>query len=463
MAPPLRIGNASAFWGDSNDAPATLVRQAPDLDFLTLDYLAEVSMSILAKQRQRDPSAGYARDFIDIIRSLAPFWRDGRPLRVVTNAGGLHPRGCADACAAALREAGCSNLRIATVVGDDVLPALRDAHRLDRQTPDFCHLENGGRVDTVIDRVVTANAYVGAGPVVEALRMGADVVITGRLADPSMTVAPCVAHFGWSLNDYHRIAGATVAGHLIECGTQVTGGIGADWLNLPDPANIGYPIVEVSEDGSCVVTKPPTTGGRVDERTVKEQLLYEIGDPAKYLSPDATVNFLTLNVEDQGNDRVRVNGASGSAPPAKYKVSATYRAGFRASGTLVIFGRDAVAKGRRCGEIVRRRLAAAGMAPRRYHVECIGDGAVTGVGGKSSPELMETMLRISVGDERREVVEKFTREMAPLVTSGPPGTTGYAEGRPPVREVYGYWPTLIDRERAPMKVEMRTVSSSHEA
>jgi hypothetical protein len=454
MTAPLRIGNASAFWGDSNDAPAALVRQAPDLDFLTLDYLAEVSMSILAKQKQRDPALGYARDFIDVIRSLAPFWREGRRLRVIANAGGLNPKGCADACATALREAGCESLKIATVTGDDVLPALLAAYQRDPQTAEFCHLETGERLDTVVDRIVTANAYVGAGPVVEALNRGAAIVVTGRLADPSLTVAPCVAHFGWSADDFRRIAGATVAGHLIECGTQVTGGISSDWLNTPNPANIGYPIVEVSEDGSCVVTKPPGTGGRVNERTVKEQLLYEIGDPANYLSPDATVSFLTLKVEDQGNNRVRVSGAGGSASPEKYKVSATYRAGFRASGMLAIFGRDAVAKAKRCGEIVRKRLAAAGMEPRQYYVECIGDGAVTGI-GKSGPALMETMLRISVADERREVVEKFTREMAPLVTSGPPGTTGYAEGRPPVREVYGYWPTLISRDRVPMKVEVR--------
>src|SRR5665213_3792966 len=229
MAPPLHIGNASAFWGDSNDAPAALVRQAGDLDFLTLDYLAEVSMSILAKQRQRDSSLGYARDFVEVIRSLAPFWRAGRRLRIVANAGGLNPQGCADACAAALREAGCANLKIATVSGDDVLPALRGAHERDPQTAEFCHLETHAPLATVIDRIVTANAYVGAGPVVEALGRGADIVITGRLADPSLTVAPCIGHFGWSADDYRRIAGATVAGHLIECGTQVTGGISTDW------------------------------------------------------------------------------------------------------------------------------------------------------------------------------------------------------------------------------------------
>jgi hypothetical protein len=457
MPSPLHIGNASAFWGDSNDAPAALVRQAQSLEVLTLDYLAEVSMSILAKQRHREPSAGYARDFIEVVKSLAPFWREGRKLRLITNAGGLNPAGCAQAAAAALREAGCANLKIGVVAGDDVSSNIRAAFAADPQTSAFRHLETGQPIAMVIDRLVTANAYVGAAPVVEALNRGADIVITGRLADPSLTVAPCIAHFGWNSDDYNRIAGATVAGHLIECGTQVTGGVSTDWLTLPDPFNIGYPIVEVSDDGSCVVTKPAETGGRVNERTVKEQLLYEIGDPANYLSPDARVSFLALAVADEGNSRVRVSGAIGGAPPPDYKVSATYRDGFRASGMLTIFGQAAVAKAMQCGEIVRRRLLKAGFLPRQYHVECLGAGAVIGVAGVKAEELLETVLRITVADDRRDVVERFTRELAPLISAGPQGTTGYAEGRPPVREVFGYWPTLIRREDVRVAVEMISI------
>jgi hypothetical protein len=450
----LHIGNASAFWGDSDDAPARLVRQAADLDVLTLDYLAEVSMSILAKQRQREPAAGYARDFVEVVKSLALFWREGRKLKLVTNAGGLNPRGCADACAALLREAGCSGLKIGVIGGDDVLSPFRQAHAADPLTDEFRHLETGEKFATIIDRVTTANAYIGAAPVVDALRAGADIVITGRLADPSLTVAPCIAHFGWAMDDYHRIAGATVAGHLIECGTQVTGGISTDWLDLPNPLDIGYPIVEVAGDGSCIVTKPPGTGGRVSEQTVKEQLLYEIGDPGNYLSPDATVSFLTLRVDDQGGDRVRVSGATGRPPPSQYKVSATYRAGFRASGMLTLFGRDAVAKAKRCGEIVRHRLREIGCEPRQFQVECLGAGAVAGLPGVNTAGMLETVLRISAADERRDVVERFSREIAPLVTSGPQGTTGYAEGRPPVREVFGYWPTLVERQRVKMTVDI---------
>ncbi|HEX5242243.1 MAG TPA: acyclic terpene utilization AtuA family protein [Tepidisphaeraceae bacterium] len=450
----IRIGNASAFWGDSNDAPARLVEQAPDLDYLTLDYLAEVSMSILAKQREREPAAGYARDFVGVVASLARFWKSGRKLRVVTNAGGLNPAGCAEACAQVLRNAGCRKLKIGIVSGDDVLPVIREALAADPHTREFAHMESGARIETIRESLVTANAYIGAAPMVEAIKNGADVVISGRVADPSLTVASCVAHFGWKEDDFPRLAGATVAGHLIECGTQVTGGISTDWLDL-DVRNIGYPIVEVSADGSCVVTKPASTGGRVNEQSVKEQLLYELGDPGRYLSPDATVSFLTLGVEDQGHDRVRVHGATGGPPPDQYKVSATYRAGYRAAGMLTIVGRDALAKARRCGQMVLERLRAAGSEPQQHHVECLGSGDAIGqVAQTDGSASLETVLRISVLDPRKEIVERFTREIAPLVTSGPQGTTGYAEGRPPVREVFGYWPTLIPRSRVKPQVQL---------
>jgi hypothetical protein len=449
----LRVGNAQAFWGDAGDAPAKLAAQVPDLDYLTLDYLAEVSMSILAKQRSRDPAAGYAADFVGVVRSLAPLWREGRRLRVVANAGGLNPAGCARACAAALAEAGCRGLRIGVVDGDDVLPGVREALSRDINTDSFRHLETGQSIGTVSESIVTANAYLGAAPIADVLALGADVVITGRVADPSLTVGPCAFHFGWRPGEWDRLAGATIAGHLIECGTQVTGGISTDWLELDHSRDIGFPVVEVAADGGCVVTKPAGTGGAVNERTVKEQLLYEIGDPGAYLSPDVTLSMLGLRVAPGGPDRVGVTGAAGGPPPATYKVSATYRAGYRASGTLTIFGRGAVAKARRCGEIVLRRLDAAGFRPERTRVECLGAGDVVPVFAADPPvpaTAMETVLRVSVADTRREVVERFTRELMPLITSGPQGVTGYAEGRPGVREVFGYWPTKYSRsERVP--------------
>jgi hypothetical protein len=446
----LRIGNAQGFWGDSSDAPARLVSQAPDLDVLTLDYLAEVSMSILAKQRERDADAGFPRDFLSIAASLAPVWRSGRKLKLITNAGGLNPTACAHAVAAILRDAGCRSLRIGVVSGDDVLEQLRAA-----SPGSFAHLETGQPLSDVFPNLVTANAYIGAAPIAEALRGGADWIITGRVADPSLAVGACLHHFGWPLDDYDRIAGATIAGHLIECGTQVTGGISTDWLDLPNNGDLGFPIVEVSADGSCVVTKPAGTGGRVERGTVAEQLVYEIGDPSNYLSPDATVSFTDLQLQEDGPDRIRVAGARGRPPPLTYKVSATYRAGYRAAGTLAIFGRNAVAKARRCGEIVLARLAE--LKPQRSLVECLGAGDVVPVAAGHSADPLEVVLRIAVADPRREVVERFAREIMPLVTAGPQGVTGYGEGRPVVREAFGYWPTLIPRSAVLPRVEVLEV------
>ena len=456
MPTPIKIANASGFWGDQPEAAARLVAEQPNLDFLTLDYLAEVSLSIMAIVRAKDPRAGYARDFVEVVRSLAPFWLAGGATKVVTNAGGLDPESCGRACREILEAAGLGRLRVAVVTGDDVLPILGSAlgRELDRSqdksvlpADTFANLETGAALSTVADRLVTANAYIGAAPLADALRAGADIVITGRTADPSLTVAPCVAHFGWSPTDYDRLAGATIAGHLIECGTQASGGFSTDWLELPDVTDIGFPVVEIAEDGSFVLTKPAGTGGAVTLQTVKEQLLYEIGDPANYLSPDVTVSFLTLRLEQAGPDRVRVAGATGRPPPPTYKVSATYRDGFKAHGLLTVFGHDAVKKARHAGASILQRLTDRGCTFRETLVECLGTGAsVRGIVSRmSDTHLVETVLRVSVAADTKEPVARFTREIAPLVTCGPQGVTGYATGRPKVLPIFGYWPCLIDR------------------
>jgi len=456
---PILIGNAQGFWGDSVDAPARLVSQQPDLDYLTLDYLAEVSMSILASQRERDPAAGYARDFVEVVRSLIPFWQKGSKVRVISNAGGLNPHGCGKACAEVLRQAGINSMKIGVVTADDVLPILQAAGaKSGASSKLFANLETGELLTKILGSLVTASAYLGAQPIAEALTARADIVITGRVADPSLTVAPCVAEFGWEWNDHDRIAGATIAGHLIECGAQVTGGISTDWLEIPDPANIGFPIVEVGSDGTCVVTKPKRTGGIVNERTVKEQLLYEIGDPDNYLSPDVTVSFLSLQVREEQKNRVRVSGARGRSPTSSYKVSASYRDGFWAQGVLTIFGRNAVAKARRSGGVILKQVREAGYDLQRSLVECVGaDACMPGVLNKSiEAELLETVLRVTVADPRREAVERFTKEMSPLICGGPQGVTGYAAGRPRVHPVFGYWPCLIDKKEVNAQVDILT-------
>jgi hypothetical protein len=436
-----------------------MLAREPDLDYLTLDYLAEVSMSILAMQRERDLKAGFARDFVDVVRSLVPYWSAGGRCRLIANAGGLNPRGCAEACCAALAEAGCRPLRIGVVTGDDVLELVRSAAN-NSTSADFRNLDTGAPIGAVRDRLVTANAYLGAGPIVDALASGADIVITGRVADPSLAVAACVHHFRWNDQELDRLAGATVAGHLIECGTQVTGGISTDWLYVPDAAHIGFPIVEVATDGSSIVTKPAGTGGRVTAMSVKEQLVYEIGDPANYQSPELVVSFLSLAVEDLGNDRVRVSGAIGKPQPDTYKVSATFRDGFRSAGTLTIIGRDTATKARRCGELLLERIRDAGFKLRDSVIECLGSGdgaaGIVRTRNDDSNGFGETVLRVAIETDSRDAAERFSRELMPYITAGPQGTTGYAEGRPRIHEVFRYWPCLVARDAVSPRVEMIT-------
>ncbi len=438
---PLRIGNGQGFWGDSASAPLTLASQEPYLDYLTLDYLAEASMSIMAIQKEKDPNVGYARDFIQMVKAMIPLWQKGSPLKIVTNAGGLNPIKCAEECRNVLQGELKRPFRIGVVVGDDIFPLCRE----NPENPLFDNLEMADSMIHVHDRLVTANAYLGADGIADALKQGADIVITGRVADPSLTVGPCIAHFGWALTDYEKLAGATIAGHLIECGTQVTGGISTHWLKIPMGDSIGFPIAEVSADGSCIVTKPEKTGGEVSTQTVKEQLLYEIGDPDRYLSPDVTVSFLSLEVEEIGRNRVRITGAKGKPPPLTYKVSSTYRDGYRVEAMLTIFGQEAPLKARRAAEMLLNRCRAAGYPPQRSSIECLGDGAVVPGVITSKESVKECVLRMGLADRKQETLEFFAKEVYSLVTSGPQGTTGYMTGRPHIREVFAYWPCLVER------------------
>ncbi len=456
MSGKVTIGNGQGFWGDSPGAPARLVEQWPALDFLTLDYLSEVSMSIMAIQQEKDAHAGYARDFIDVVKSLLPFWKEGSEVRVVTNAGGLNPIACAEACAEVLRAHPFRTWKIGIVYGDDVLSIL--SH--DPNHENYQNLETHQSLSTVKNKLVTANAYLGAHPIVKALEEGADIVITGRVADPSLTVAPCVASFNWSWQDYDKIAAATIAGHLIECGTQVTGGVSTNWLGIPDPANIGFPVVEVHSDGIFFITKPDNTGGIVSEQTVKEQLLYEIGDPDRYLSPDVTASFLSLKLHTSGPNHVHLSGAKGRPPPDTYKVSATYRDGYKIEGFLSVFGQEAPLKARRCGEVILEKVKKAGYTLSRTSIECLGAlEIVPGIFNKDRVEnSLECVLRIAAADSNKEALEYLAKEIAPLITSGPQGVTGYISGRPPVREVFGYWPCLIDRPLVHPEVKLIEVN-----
>jgi len=443
----IRIGNGCGFWGDNIDAPARLA-DAGRLDYLTLEYLAELTMSILARLRQRDPAAGYATDFTDVLPRLAPHLATG--MKVVTNAGGMNPRSCALKARELLATAGLSHLKVGVVAGDDLMPnldaLLASGHPLN-------HLDTGEPLSVVRARVVSANAYLGSAPIADALRRGAAVVVTGRVADAALTVGPCLHEFGWSETDWDRLCAGTVAGHLIECGAQATGGL---WINADESTHlesVGYPVAEVAEDGTFTLTKPPGTGGVVNLETVAEQLLYEVADPARYFTPDVVADFTTPACSQTGPDAVSCVGAKGHPATDSYKVSVAYRDGFAAAGMLVIPGPNAAAKARASGRILLDRLRQSGVSVAHSLAEALGAGdCVPGVGRAADPP--EVVLRVAVRDPNRANVERFAKEFAPLVTGGFPGTTGYTTGRPQVREVYAYWPALLAKSAVAPTVEV---------
>ncbi len=447
----IRIGNGCGFWGDNLDAPIELARDG-QLDYLTLEYLAELTMSILALQKERDPGRGFASDFIDVLERLCPLWKSQRGLKIVTNAGGMNPEGCAARAAQVLSKEGLADRRIATVTGDDLMPRL---DQLLASGHAFINLDTGEPLETVRSRIVSANAYLGSRPIADALSQGADLVITGRVADASLTVGPAVYEFGWRWDDWDRLCSATVAGHLIECGAQATGGLWCNWREAADMANVGYPISMIDFEGNFEITKPAGTGGAVNIETVSEQLLYEVGDPSAYLTPDVSADFTSVRLEASGRDRVRVTGARGRPATETYKVSIAYRDGFASSGTLLVFGLDARDKARRAGEIILERLARANRAPKHSYIECLGAGdCVPGVVSTAQPPC-EVVLRVACRDDSRQVVDRFSKEFAPLVTSGLPGITGYTTGRPPVREVFAYWPALVAKTALKPVVRLR--------
>ena len=441
----IRIANGQGFWGDWLEAPVRLVEQGP-LDYLALDYLAEVTMSILQKQRQADPNLGYARDFPPLIARLAAPIRH-RQIKVIANAGGVNPTACAREV---LRLA--PGLKVAVVLGDDVLPRLDEF--LAKGYP-MADLDTGQPLASIRDRILAANAYIGAFPIAEALATGADVVITGRCTDPALALAPMLHRFGWGPEDYDKLAAGTIAGHIIECGAQSTGGnCQVDWPSLPDLDNIGYPIVEAHADGTFVVTKHPGTGGRVHSDVIKEQLLYELGDPRRYINPDCIADFTSIQLSDIGPDHVRVSGIRGSRRPPDLKLSIAYSNGWKAIGTLVYSWPQALEKARTADAIVRRRLQSLGLRFEEIYTEFFGVNAVLGAAAPPNPDPPEIQLRIGVRGQDRRAVDRFTREMIPLVLSGPPGGTGYGEGRPKVREVVSYWGALVPRDEIQTRVEV---------
>ncbi|HXD30478.1 MAG TPA: acyclic terpene utilization AtuA family protein [Pyrinomonadaceae bacterium] len=448
----IRVAGGQGFWGDLPEAPVRQVEGGP-IDYLMLDYLAEVTMSILQKQFSRDPSAGYAKDFVSLIKQILPACVE-RNIKVTANAGGVNVEGCAAAIKEVARELGLSGkFKMGIVTGDNLLPRLDDflARGIELR-----NMDTGEPLATVRDRIQSANAYLGAWPMVEALNRGAQIVITGRATDTGLTLAPLIHEFGWPNDDWNRLAAGTIAGHIIECGGQASGGnCQYDWRNIPDLANIGFPIVEASPDGSFVITKHEGTGGCINIPCLKEQLVYEMGDPHEYITPDCVADFTTIHLEDAGRDRVRVHGIKGLAATEFLKVSISYSAGFKAVGTLVYSWPDALEKAQAADKVLRQRLDRLGLKFDLIQTEFVGASATHGpLAGDSSRDLAEVQLRVGVRGDNRAAVERFTKEIAPLILTGPPAVTGFAGGRPKVEEIVAYWPALIPKTEIQPRIEI---------
>lgn len=442
----VRIGCGGGFWGDSDGGPAQLVK-AGGIDFLVIDYLAEITMSLLARARQKQPNAGYVPDFVTLVGRTLAAEVAAKKIRVVVNAGGVNPLGCRDALEAELKKSGV-DLRVAVVLGDNLIPMLPELRAADTQ-----EMTTGAPLPR---DVWSMNAYLGAFPIAAALDAGADIVVTGRCTDSALALGPLIHAFKWSASDYDRLAAGSLAGHIIECGTQATGGIATDWEQVPGWDDMGFPIVECSADGSFVLTKPAGTGGLVTVQNTAEQIVYEIGDPTRYILPDVVCDFSNVRLEQVGPDRVRVSGVRGTTPTGTYKVSATYPDGFKAAGTMMIGGRDAVAKARRTADAIvaraRRLMAARGLADfRRVSVEVLGAEDTYGSNGRGA-QAREVILKAAVHHDSREAAEIFSREFLPSATAMAQGITGFAAGRPKVAPLVRLYSCLIDKARVQQKV-----------
>ncbi len=452
MKEKVRVAGGQGFWGDLLTAPVDQVRGGP-IDYLMLDYLAEVTMSILQKQRSRDPQAGYAKDFIALMREILPDCVE-KNIKVLSNAGGVNVAGCADAIKTVAGELGLmGKVKIGVITGDDILGQLDE---FADQGVEITNMETGEPLSEIRDKVQSANVYLGAAGLVEALDKGAQIIVGGRLTDTGLTLAPLMHEFGWKFDDWDRVSAGTIAGHIIECGAQSSGGnCQYDWKNIPDLANVGFPIVEGYPNGEFVITKHDGTGGRVNVQSVKEQLLYEMGDPKAYITPDVVADFSSINLAPDGEDRVRVFGIKGHPKTDFYKVSIAYSAGWKAVGTLVYSWPDAYEKAEAADKVLRSRLERLGLKFDLILTEFVGVNATHGhLAGEPSPDIPEVQLRFGVRGQNKADVERFTKELAPLILTGPPSVTGFAGGRPKVEEIMAYFPALIPKTLIETKVEV---------
>jgi len=443
MREKIKIASGQGFWGDLIGAPYQQVTEG-SIDYLVMDYLAEVTMSILQKQKNKNPEMGYARDIPELMEKILPIIKE-KGIKVITNGGGVNPEACAVAVLKIAEALDIKDLKIVVVAGDDI------HDRIDEIIEAGCGLNNmdtGQSIADLKDQLLSANVYLGAFPIVEALKKCADIVITGRTTDTGLTLAPMIYEFGWKKDDYDLLAAGTVAGHILECGAQASGGnLLADWESVENMATIGFPIAEAYPNGEVIITKHESLGGKVSFETVAEQLVYEIGDPAEYITPDCIADFTSIKLEDQGNNRVKVFNVKGRQETDTYKVSCSYACGYSAVGRLTYSWPQALSKARAADKILRQRLTNLDLKFDEIRTEYVGFDSTFGALSMEIDEdkINEIRLRIAVRSKDFKAVERFGKEIAPLILTGPPGVTGFAGGRSKPKEVIAYWPALIPK------------------
>jgi hypothetical protein len=443
MKEKIKIASGQGFWGDLIDAPYDQVTKG-DIDYLVMDYLAEVTMSILQKQKNKNPEFGYARDIPKLMERILPVCKE-KGIKVITNGGGVNPEGCAEAILDVAKKLNLKNVKIAIVTGDNIKERLDE---LIEKGEELNNMESGESILTVKDKLLSANVYLGVAPIVEALRKDADIVITGRTTDTGLTLAPMIYEFDWSMDNYDLMSAGTVAGHILECGGQASGGnFMGDWKSI-ELANIGFPIAEAYPNGEVVITKHEILQGQVSYETVAEQLVYEIGDPKNYITPDCIADFTSINLEDLGDNRVKVFGVKGEAATKTYKVSCSYDDGYSASASLTYSWPEALTKAKAADKILRKRLDKLELVFDEINTEFLGYNSCHGPLAKvlNEDDINEIVLRISVRSHDFNSVNRFGQEIAPLILTGPPSVTGFAGGRPKPSDVVAYWPALVKKE-----------------
>tara|TARA_B100001964_G_scaffold10222_1_gene10981 strand:- start:27 stop:1376 length:1350 start_codon:yes stop_codon:yes gene_type:complete len=436
----IRIGNGQGFWGDSIDAPVRLAKDGP-LDYLTLDYLAEVTLSIMQRQKLKNPNTGYARDFLNLVERILPEISD-KGVKVITNAGGVNPQSCRSELIQLAKNSG-KEIKIGVIQGDDIFPTLAE---LRKKGVSFENMDTGADFDSIMDKVYSANVYINSSTISEALDKGAQIVLAGRVSDPGLALGPCIYEFGWKDQDYDLLAAGTLAGHITECGAQCTGGNYSRWQDVPNLADVGYPIIEMQPSGEFYITKHENSGGLISRETIGEQVLYEMGDPNHYISPDVCVDFTSFNINDLGGNKVSISNVAGLPPTDSYKVSISYFAGYKASGQLTVSGPNAYEKAQLTAEIIWKRLKNTGVTFEDTSTEYLGLSSCHGEINAFPSQINEVVLRLGVKDSDKNKVNRFGKELAPVITSGPPGITGFSGGRPKAQEIIAYWPTLVPKE-----------------